>query len=192
VLAAGESKRFGPKRQKLVLEFGGEPLVRWVAVAAVESRLEPVIVVVGAAADEVRRAVAGLPVKIAYCADYSAGQSATVAAGLGRVDPEASGVLFLPGDQPFIDGETIELLIAAHERGVAPVVTPTFRGRRGAPVLFDRALFGKLARLSGDEGGRQLLRGTEPAVLEVELASELPLLDVDTPEDYRRLLALLS
>ena len=60
-------------------------------------------------------------------------------------------------------------------------MAPRFGGRRGAPVLFSRALFGELAELDGDEGGRQLLRRGSEEIRWVELDSDLPLLDADTP-----------
>jgi molybdenum cofactor cytidylyltransferase len=122
-------------------------------------------------------------------ADYASGQSSSVRAGLRAVDARAAGALFLPCDQPFLDAALIDRLIqvfCADRAGRETIVVPRHRQRRGAPVLFGRAHFDELSRLAGDEGGRQLLRRA-PRVLEVELDSERPLLDIDTPEDLAQL-----
>jgi CTP:molybdopterin cytidylyltransferase MocA len=53
-------------------------------------------------------------------------------------------------------------------------------------VLFDSTLFPELAHVSGDIGGRQLFPRHEDKIVEVQLASREPLLDIDTPEDWER------
>ena len=62
---------------------------------------------------------------------------------------------------------------------------PTFRGRRGAPVTFGRAWFARLDGLRGDEGARPLLRELAARVEELELDSDLPLVDIDTEAEAR-------
>ncbi|MCB1036623.1 MAG: NTP transferase domain-containing protein, partial [Acidobacteria bacterium] len=78
-------------------------------------------------------------------------------------------------------------LIDAHRRTGSPIVTPAFRGRRGAPTLFGRALFPELEALTGDAGGRQILHRHEPETVFVPLESEAPLLDVDRVEDLQEI-----
>jgi len=69
--------------------------------------------------------------------------------------------------------------------GISPlIVVPTYQGRRGHPVLFDRALFPELASLQGDEGGRSLLSRYAHRVLTLEMATDGVVADVDTPEAF--------
>lgn len=189
ILAAGESRRFGQLEPKQLLAFEGETLVRRMGRQARASSLRQVVLVVGYRTDEVERAVAGLELEVVRNPDYASGQSSSVRAGLQAVDPRAAGALFLPCDQPFLDAAVIDRLVSAFcakGGGRETIVVPRHGQRRGAPVLFGRAHFDELARITGDEGGRQLLRRSA-RVLEVELDSERPLLDVDTPEDLARL-----
>jgi molybdenum cofactor cytidylyltransferase len=187
VLAAGGSRRFGGPVAKQLVAIDGEPAVRRAARRALESGLERVVVVTGHAAAAVRGAVADLAVDPVHNPLWREGQSGSVRAGLAAVGEGAAAVVFVPCDQPFLTAELIDRLIARHAAEGAAVVTPVCRGRRGAPVLIDRALFSAVAALSGDVGARQLFG--RHAVAEVEIADEMPLLDFDSRRDLERLLS---
>ncbi len=187
VLAAGPSERFGAEVPKQVQLFEGEPLVRRAARRALSSRLAEVIVVVGYRSELVREALHELPVKAVENPDFANGQSSSVRVGLGELAPNASAGMFLPVDQPFLTSEVIDQLIRAWEETGGPIVVPVHENRRGAPVVIDRALFGELDAIRGDEGGRQLFARHPDEIVEVPLASPRPLLDIDTPEDLEAL-----
>ena len=61
------------------------------------------------------------------------------------------------------------------------IVVPTHHGKRGNPVLWARAYFPEIARVTGDQGARHLLSEFAEAVVEVELGQSV-LTDIDTPE----------
>jgi len=158
LLAAGLSRRFGSPKQ--LFEVEGKPMVRHMAEMALKSRAGRVIVVTGAARGEVEAALAGLPVELAFNADFASGQSSTVRCGLAAAledirHPDA--ILFLPVDMPFLRAATLDRLIEAWQQERPAAVVPTYAGKRGAPVLWDRRAFAGLAALAGDQGGRALL-----------------------------------
>lgn len=189
ILAAGPSTRFGDAGPKQLLPFRGEPLVRRSARQALASHLEEVLVVVGYRSEEVRRVLQGLAVRIVENPSFESGQSSSVKVGLRAVDERAGAAMFMPADQPYLTSAVIDRILNAYQRDGGPIVVPVFRGQRGAPVLFDRALFGELARIRGDAGGRQLFPDHAGEIVEVPLPSRRALLDVDTPEIYEQLLA---
>ncbi len=192
VLAAGTSSRLAGTVPKQLLEIGGRPLLRRAAQAALASRLAEVVVVLGHASRKVAAALEGLDVRTVENPDFRHGQSTSVRAGLAAVAPGAQAALFLPADQPWVTGRLIDRLIDEWAPVDGAIVVPTWQGRRGAPVLFDRALFGELAALEGDVGGRVLLHLHASRVVEVEVDDPLVLADVDTEEDLKRLEALLN
>jgi len=183
VLAGGASRRLGGGLPKQLREWHGEPLVRRVARRALASRLDEVLVVVGHRGDEVRDALHGLAVRIVDNPRHAEGQSTSVVAGLAALAAHRDGAIFIPADMPHLDAALLDRLIAVWEATAAPIVLPSHRGRRGAPVLFDRRLFDELARIRGDEGGRQLFPAHEEEIVEVPIASKEALQDVDTAHD---------
>ena len=191
VLAAGQSSRLG--RPKQLLPVHGEPLIRHTLRRVLASSLDQVILVIGHEADEIRTAVADLPVACVFNADAAAGQSTSVRAGLAALSPDVAAAVFILGDQPGVDPNVIDTLIASWRESGAPVVVPRYEDRMGNPVLFDRRLFPELAALEGDSGARPVVRAHHYSgeLQVVPVAGKAPP-DVDTEADYAALIAALS
>ena len=182
VLAAGGSRRLGQSKQ--LVEFRGRPLV-WHAVrVGLEAGLSPLMVVVGAEGEPIRRALEGEPVRVLDNPGWEAGQSSSVRAGLTSAEAGIEAAIFLLADMPLMDAELVRQVVRTHRATLAPLVAPRVAGRRANPVLFDRATFSALHQLKGDHGGRSLFDHYDPAWVEW---TESAMLDLDTPEDLRRL-----
>ncbi len=182
VLAAGGSSRLGQPKQ--LVEFRGRPLV-WHAVrVGLEAGLSPLVVVSGAAGDQIRRALEDQSVMLIDNPDWEAGQSSSVRLGLSQVEARCEAAIFLLADMPLMDAELVRQVVRTHRATLAPLVAPRVEGRRANPVLFDRVTFPDLHQLTGDHGGRALFDSYEPTWVEW---SESAMLDLDTPEDLRRL-----
>jgi molybdenum cofactor cytidylyltransferase len=97
------------------------------------------------------------------------------------------GIIFLLADQPQVNKTIIHALREKHAEGLYPIVAPMVIDRRANPVLFDRVTFPDLMNIEGDTGGR--------AIFDKHRVEYLPwhddslLLDVDTPEQYQRLMS---
>ena len=187
ILAAGPSRRFGNDPPKQLAVIDDEPLVRRVVRQAVESDLAEIIVVTGLAAARVEKTVEDLGVRIVGNPRFHEGQSTSVKVGLAAVEDRAVAAMFIPADQPRLSATVINALIDCYKQTGAAVVVPTYRGRRGAPAVIDRALFGDLATIEGDAGGRQIFPAHEDSLVELPLETGSPLQDLDTPEDLRAL-----
>lgn len=189
VLAAGQASRYraagGAEPTKLVANWRGAAIVRHVVRAALASRAAPVIVVTGHAEDAVRTALQGLEVTFRHNPLFGSGLASSLQAGIAALPTSLRGAVVLLGDMPSVDAETIDRLIDAATDHCDAVV-PVGAGRRGNPVLLDRALFPRIANLSGDAGARSLLR-EDCAVIEVEMAGNRITPDVDTPHDLATL-----
>lgn len=186
ILAAGGALRFGQPKQ--LLPWRGEPLLRQIARQALQAGLQPVIVVGGAYTEQMRQALLDLDVLLVHNPDWEQGQSTSVIAGLQQLPAGTGSVLFMLADQPFVQAGLLRRLVEMHAETMAPIVAPLVRGQRATPVLFDRRTFADLAGLTGDVGGRALFSRYPVAWLPWH--DQRLLLDLDTPEDYRRLLEL--
>ncbi len=187
VLAAGLGRRMG--RLKLGLALGGKPLLQHVVDAALASVADEVLAVVGHQADELQALVpAHDRLRMVLNPDYATGQSASIRAAVAALSADTDAVLFLLGDQPTITPAIIDAVVHAFRARRAPAVQPVFRGTPGHPVLFARSLFPELLGVTGDEGGREVLRRHLTDREAVPLDCDAPG-DVDTAADYERLLA---
>jgi molybdenum cofactor cytidylyltransferase len=185
VLAAGGTSRFGKAKQLLTSD--GEALVHRSARAALEAGLSPVIVVTGAYAEEIRLALADLPVGFVHNPDWPAGQSASLQAGLSALPGETGSAVFLLADQPEVPIRLLQSLVKAHARTLAAIASPRVAGKRANPVLLDRVTFPALQELRGDTGARPLFSDPDRyPVAWVDWDDPALLLDVDTPEDFQR------
>ncbi|MGD9536061.1 MAG: NTP transferase domain-containing protein [Alphaproteobacteria bacterium] len=184
VLAAGQSRRMGGAN-KLLVPFDGRPLVSRVVDALLRSRARPVIVVTGHQAAAVRAALADREVSFVHNADYAEGMSTSVRVGLEALPREIEGALICLGDMPNTDPEIIDSLIGGFNplEGRA-IGVPTFKGKRGNPVLWAARYFPEIMRLSGDVGARHLIGSHAEAVYEIESPDRSVVLDLDTPEAF--------
>jgi len=92
-------------------------------------------------------------------------------------------------DLPHVRVATLERLLEAHRRTGAPAVVPTFAERRGQPVVWDQALFPELVTSAAAtrHGARAVLAAHEQDVLTVAVDDPAVIDDLNTPEDYERL-----
>jgi molybdenum cofactor cytidylyltransferase len=186
VLAAGASSRMG--RTKQLLPFRGQTILECVVDNALASRLHRVIVVLGHEAEVLEPLLKNREVTVVRNPHYHRGQSTSLKAGLRMLREESEAALFLLGDQPLITPEIIDGIIAAYETSRSPIVLPVFEGRRGNPVLFARETFARMAELGEDSGARPLFAEYAERILKVPVDDPAIHLDIDTEEDYRRLL----
>ena len=182
LLAAGSSRRMG--RPKLLLDWGGRPLIRRAVEQAQASRVDDVVVVAGPNRAEIERALAGTRARLVDNPDHLSGMASSLRAGLRALGPQVEAVVVLLGDQPFQGTEVVDRLIETYRASGRPIVVPVYAGRRGNPVLFDRSLFAELAEQQGDQGGRDVVRADPDRVATVSFDSERLQMDLDTWDDY--------
>lgn len=182
ILAAGEGQRMG--QPKALLPWRGQPFVRHVAQTALQAGLWPVIVVEGA--QPLKDALHGLEVRLVHNPDWAQGQGTSVSSGASALPPECGAALFLQVDQPHIPVTVLRALRNEHARTLAPIIAPFVDNRRATPVLFDRSTFPDLRALHGTRGGRALFSRYRLHYLPWHDRSLL--WDIDTPDDYHRLL----
>lgn len=188
VTAAGASRRFGPE-SKLHAPLDGLPLIERTLRALQALPLAEVLVVLAPGDETIRAIAARLGFETVENPDPAAGLGSSIACGARALSRATDGALLCLGDMPLAPAAAGSKLIARYEDCADGVVlVPVHGGRRGHPVLFDRAHFAALTALGGDRGARALLAG--PAVVEVPVDDAGVLLDVDTPEDLAALAAL--
>ena len=119
------------------------------------------------------QALGGRPVRFVHAPDYAEGLSASLKAGIAAVPPECAAAMVCLGDMPLVTGRMIDRLLAAYDPTEGRrIVLPTFRGKQGNPMLWDRRFFPEILGITGDSGARFLLGKHLEAVAEVEMADD--------------------
>lgn len=186
ILAAGPATRFGTSKQ--LLDYHGQSFIRQVAQTALNAGLSPVIIVTGAYADEVASVIQDLPVLTIRNQAWAQGQSTSIRAGIAALTGKSvGGAVLLNVDQPQVTVHVIGALMERHSAEGAAIIAPLAADRRTHPILFDRDTFPDLLSLTGDVSGRAIF--TNYKVEYVPWHDESLLFDVDTADDYRKLLA---
>jgi molybdenum cofactor cytidylyltransferase len=181
VLAAGRSTRMGGPN-KLLAPVDGKPMVRRTVETALASQASDVVVVTGHDVDRVTTALDGCRVRQVHNPRFAEGLSTSLARGLDALDGEVDGVLVCLGDMPLVSANVLNRLIAAFDpvEGRA-ICLPSFRGKRGNPVLWARRFFAEMKLVQGDVGARHLIGQHADELVEVEMTDDGVLVDVDTP-----------
>lgn len=187
VLAAGKSTRMRG-RNKLLIKIDGKPIIRRVVEAALNSKVDEVIVVLGWEADRLRELLTDLPCRLILNKNYGRGQSSSLKAGLREVAEATRAILVLPGDVALIDSRSINLVVEEYNRAKASIVVAAHEGRLGHPILLDKKLFPEIEQIDEETFGLKfVVKKHQNEMRLIEAGSANVLRDVDAPEDLEQL-----
>lgn len=187
LLAAGKSSRLGKPKQ--LLRFRGETLLRRSVKSALASGCRPVIVVLGANAEMLKKEIEEFNVEIVENLIWENGMGTSIQSGVGALlknNYDAAGAIIMTCDQPFVSVDLIKQIIKNFQRTNAPIVASSYGETVGVPTFFSRALFPELTALKADSGAKKIICAHRKTVLEIPF--EAGATDIDTEEDYLNLI----
>ena len=186
LLAAGSSSRMGYPKQ--LLRIGQRSLLRTMSEVATGSCCKPVVVVLGAQAEQLQAELHGLELHTVINERWAEGMGTSIAAGmraLSAQDPVAAVVIMLV-DQPYVTVSLINQLVEAYETRRYPITASAYADTLGVPAVFDQRFFIQLKNMNTTEGARKLIQSYP------EQIGQLPFsrgeIDLDTPEQYQALI----
>ncbi|WP_334129337.1 molybdopterin-binding/glycosyltransferase family 2 protein [Sneathiella sp.] len=182
ILAAGQSRRMG-RENKLLAKISGKPLLRHIAEEAIKSNARAVYAVTGHERERVQGLLADLKIETVHNPDFASGLSSSLKTGFRALADRYDGILVCLGDMPFITAALLDKLIDAFDVADGrSIVVPTYRGKRGNPVLIATDLKESIQTLTGDIGAKSLIAENEDLVFNVEADKESIFTDIDTPD----------
>ena len=188
ILGAGRSRRMAPHNKLLVPDKAGKTMIARVVDNVLSSNARPLLLVTGHQAEQIEHVLGGRPVRYVHAQDYAEGLSASLKAGIAAVPPECAAAIVCLGDMPLVTGRMIDRLLSMYEPTEGRlIVLPTFRGKQGNPMLWDRRFFPEILQIGGDSGARFLVAKHTEFVCEVEMADDAVLRDFDTTESLATL-----
>jgi molybdenum cofactor cytidylyltransferase len=185
VLAAGLSTRM--KQFKPLLPLGEATLTDHVIATFLSAGVD-VFLVVGYRRDKITAGIKKRDIDIVYNPNYEQGMFSSIQAGVRRLQPVHRAFFILPVDIPLVRTATIGRLMEAARENPDKIVYPVFGGKRGHPPLIPSNLVPAILAWRKNGGLKAVLEIREKSALEVPVADGNILFDIDTPQDYQRLL----
>ena len=182
VLAAGKSSR-AKNVHKLLSHLGSKTVIQTTVDNLLAVKNLKLVTVTGHAAGEIAACLPTHQISIVHNPGFDQGMGTSLAAGIASLDAAITHAFICLGDMPFVRRATIEKILetAVNTNGAA-IFVPSFHGKRGHPVLWHQQYFGQLTHLTGDGGGKKILRDNFEKVIEVPVDDPGILIDLDTPE----------
>ena len=183
ILAAGESKRMGSP--KMLLPFMGITMIENVIANVSGSKVDNIMVVLGADRDSIVKLIRTKAVNYCYNENYKDGMLSSVMCGFRNIPIDHSAVLVFQGDQPLITPNAINSVIEVYLSSGKGIVIPVYESKRGHPILIDRKYRNEIQKLNPAEGLRSLALKYSDDVLEVNTDIAGILRDFDTYDEYK-------
>jgi molybdenum cofactor cytidylyltransferase len=180
ILASGFSTRVN--REKLILNVGGVPIIESVIRAVKFSHIDEVLIIYQN--DKIKEIAEKYSIKTVYNERAYEGQSAAIKTGIQSTHPDTDGFMFLVGDQPYLNSNTINKLIDTFKREKQTIVVPVYAGKRGNPVIFPSKLREDLLNITGDCGGRVIIDRMTDSVKLVNINKSIVGIDINTEDEY--------
>lgn len=187
ILAAGFSSRMG--KLKPLLPLGGSNVLETTTACFLEAGISDLYVVLGHEADRIRAHYRYAPdVHLVYNQQYRDGMFTSVLAGIRAMAEDITAFLMMPGDCPLVAPDTVGKVLRAHEETGASIVRPTYQGRSGHPCLISMQYREEILHGNFPQGLRTLMNRHAADIESVPVTDEAILWDMDTPEQYARIL----
>jgi CTP:molybdopterin cytidylyltransferase MocA len=185
VLAAGLSERM--EEFKPLLPLGRVTILERCVAIFRDAGVNDVRVVTGHRGAELEPLITRLGARAVANPRYPEGMFSSVVAGINTLGNEVDPVFVLPVDVPLVRAATIRRMLRFYRQEKRGIIYPRFMGERGHPPLIACSHAREIAAWQGDGGLKAALAQWEPAALDVDVADENILLDMDTPDDYKLL-----
>ncbi|MFI7026748.1 nucleotidyltransferase family protein [Micromonospora sp. NPDC049900] len=180
IIAAGGGRRIGGP--EALLHQGDKPLVDQMIDTLTEAGCGQIVVVLGAAADQVRDTADLDHATVVVNRAWGTGVGSSIRAGLAGIDDaRVEAAVVVPVDMPGLTAEAIRRVTALPFPDV--LVCATYNGLRGYPMLFGRRHWPGIATLaSADVGARPYLLAHKDQIVDIACDSVADGSRVDTPE----------
>jgi len=183
ILAAGMSTRMGESKLSLMLD--GIPIVEHVINKVEVSDVDEIVLVYSKYTETVESIAKRHGIRTLKNDEAEKGLSTSVRKGLSHL-LGTEAVMFLLGDQPFIETKDINLLVAQHKVNRDKIIVPVNYNGRGNPVIFPEKYYQEILNVNGDKGARLLIEKYEEDVIFVEVDSSKIQFDIDTTDDFEK------
>ncbi len=183
ILAAGYSSRMG--EFKPLMKLNGKTVIESAADCFRSAGISEIRIVAGYRAGEIISLLDGKGIQFILNENYQDGMFSSVLSGLKSISDNTSGIFILPGDMPMVKPGTVKVILEEFRNSGKGIIYPCFSGERGHPPFISSAYIKEILSSEKSENLRSVLARFEDDSVNVELADQSVVMDMDTPEDFR-------
>ena len=201
ILAGGASSRM--EQPKALLRVGGTTFLQHIASTIAAATIADVVIVLGAGHDVIQSTLGWFTGRVVVNDEWESGQLSSIKTGIASItgiagnagnaglgESNRSGILIWPVDHPLVSADVIGEMVRVFQDETPAIVVPVCRGRRGHPVIISPVLFDEVRAAPIDAGLRFVVRAHEAEIRDVVTEDEGVLINIDTPDQYARYIAL--
>jgi CTP:molybdopterin cytidylyltransferase MocA len=187
ILSAGESRRMGTP--KALLPYRGSTFLEHLIEVTRHPRVGITKIVLGAGAHVIRDTLHLDEASVVINEEWEKGQLSSIQAAVRSLaNTGTDGMILCPVDHPLVSANLVAHLIEQFDSTAKLVALPTYKGRRGHPLIFRASLYDELLQASPTVGARQVVWAHQDEVLEVPTDEEGIALNLNDPETLRKAL----
>lgn len=186
LLAAGKSERMGTCKQ--LLDLGGRTVIQVCIENLLKAGIDDITVVTGAFSKELQPAVSSFNVRFVINDIKNAEMADSIKAGLRSIGKgDTSGIMIHLSDHPLVKASTLRSLAEKYSDSRDSIIIPAHNGIKGHPVILPEHILRNI-----EKGGtlRDIISSESGKVRRIDVDDNGILIDMDTPEDYKRVLEL--
>jgi molybdenum cofactor cytidylyltransferase len=185
ILSAGASTRMG--RPKALLPYREGTFLEHLIQVTRHPQIGITRVVLGAGAENIQAAAKLDDSLVVVNPDWELGQLSSIWAGVVSLEGiETDGIILCPVDHPLVSARLVSELVERFYEAKKAIVLPTYKGKRGHPMIFSSQLFGELLAAPAETGARAVVWAHAADVLEVPTDEEGVILNLNDPDMLKR------
>lgn len=184
IMASGFSERMGS--DKLFLKVNSQTLIERTIKIVKGSKIDNIIIVYRD--KRIKDIAKNQGIISIYNNNAKKGQSESIKLGIKSADERTKGFIFFVGDQPFLSIEVINKIITEFKKRREEIIIPLYNGKRGNPIIFPALLKKDLLLINGDIGGREVIKNNLDIVNYIKIHDKYLGIDIDTIEDYKKII----
>ena len=188
ILAAGQSKRMR-EMNKLLIKIDNQTMIEKIVDISLKSTANNTIVVLGYENGVLQKLLENKKITTIVNKEYLKGQSSSLQLGISALPEDCDAALIMLGDMPNINSRLINQLIENYNpNDNKSIIIPTYKNKKGNPVLIDREFFPDILSIKGDKGAKDIIKANKKYIKELPQKNSTIVEDIDTKDDLNNYL----